>query len=176
MSQVDYGHEEVAVKWDCGDPRRYNTMSKEFLKDADGRLSGIRTVMVEWKKDSDGRWKMSEVEGSEKVFECQLALLAMGFLGPEKPILQELGVELDGRGNVKTGGEDRYASSVDGVFAAGDCRRGQSLVVWGITEGRQAAREVDEYLMGVSHLPGLGGLIHPNVEHAVRSASPMFNP
>ncbi len=85
LFKVDYGHEEVAVKWKEGDPRRYNTMSKDFIKDASGRLSGIRTVTVNWTKDpSNGQWKMAENPDSEKVYPCQLALLAMGFLGPEE--------------------------------------------------------------------------------------------
>jgi glutamate synthase (NADPH/NADH) len=155
LFKVDYGHEEVKVKWG-GDPRRYNTMSKRFLGDDEGRVSGVETVLVEWTKvraplttlwsplpaqDDAGRWKMAEVAGSEKTYTCQMVMLAMGFLGPEKPVLEALGVAQDQRTNIRTE-QGRYATSVPGVFAAGDCRRGQSLVVWGITEGRQAAREV----------------------------------
>jgi len=158
LFKVDYGHEEVSVKWG-GDPRRYNTMSKKFLDDGNGRLAGVETVLVEWTKDNSGRWKMAEVPGSDKTYICQMALLAMGFLGPEKDLLEGMGVELE-RGNVKTG-KGQYASNVEGVFAAGDCRRGQSLIVWGITEGRQAAREVDVFLMGSSSLPGPAGIILP---------------
>ncbi len=85
LFKVDYGHEEVAVKWKEGDPRRYNTMSKEFLRDENGRISGIRTVTVAWTKDpATGQWKMAENPDSEKTYPCQLALLAMGFLGPEE--------------------------------------------------------------------------------------------
>jgi glutamate synthase (NADPH/NADH) len=164
LFKVDYGHEEVVTKWG-GDPRRYNTMSKQFLKDDNGRVSGIETVMVEWTKDENGRWKMAEVEGSEKTYECQIVLLAMGFLGPEKAILEELELEKDPRGNIKTP-KGKYSTNMNGVFAAGDCRRGQSLVVWGITEGRQAAREVDVYLSGSSALPGPAGIIIPQ-KHAV---------
>ena len=160
---MDYGHEEVAVKWKSGDPRKYNTMSKEFLVDEKGRISGIKTVTVTWTKDDKGQWKLNEDLGSEKVYPCQMAMLAMGFLGPEKYIIEELSLTQDKRGNIKTS-EGKYATDMDGVFAAGDCRRGQSLVVWGITEGRQAARQVDEYLMGHSLLPGLGGVIHPKVQ------------
>ena len=139
-------------------------MSKEFLKDESGRVSGIRTVQVEWTKDEQGRWKMAEVANSEKTYPCQLVLLAMGFLGPEKAVIEGLGLEQDPRSNIKTG---KYETGVDGVFAAGDCRRGQSLVVWAITEGRQAARQVDEYLMGSSLLPGLGGIVHPSQSEGV---------
>ncbi len=159
LFKVDYGHEEVATKWG-GDPRRYNTMSKKFLKDESGRVTGIETVMVQWTKDDAGRWKMAEVEGSEKTYECQMVLLAMGFLGPEKAILEELELDKDPRGNIKTP-QGQYATNIDGVFAAGDCRRGQSLVVWGITEGRQAAREVDIFLTGSSTLPGTAGMNIP---------------
>lgn len=160
--KVDYGHEEVSVKWGKGDPRRYNTESLEFLKDKDGNLEGIRAVQVEWTKDNAGRWVKSQVEGSEKVYKCQLALLAMGFLGPEDYVIESFGLEQDARSNIVTK-PGRYSTPKEGVFAAGDCRRGQSLVVWAITEGRQAAREIDEYLVGESLLPGLGGVIHPRV-------------
>ena len=157
--QVDYGHEEVRVKFG-DDPRRFNTQSKEFLMDDSGRVSGIRTVLVQWTKVS-GRWQMSEVPDSEKIYPCQLVLLAMGFLGPEDTVFSQLKVERDNRSNVKTG--SGYSTSIDKIFAAGDCRRGQSLVVWAITEGRQAAREVDKYLMGDTQLPVPGGVILPKV-------------
>jgi len=157
--KVDYGHEEVKVKWG-GDPRRYNTSTKRFLDDGNGRVAGVETVLVDWTKGEDGRWKcLGEVPGSEQTYYCQLVLLAMGFQGPQKEVLEQLGVEQE-RGTVRTG-KDKYATSVPGVFAAGDCRRGQSLVVWGITEGRQAAREVDVFLSGKSSLPGPAGIILP---------------
>ncbi|TRY70669.1 hypothetical protein TCAL_09685 [Tigriopus californicus] len=162
LFKVDYGHEEVSVKWGKGDPRRYNTESLEFLKDKDGNLEGIRAVQVEWTKDNAGRWVKSQVEGSETIYKCQLALLAMGFLGPEDYVIESFGLEQDARSNIVTK-PGRFSTPKDGVFAAGDCRRGQSLVVWAITEGRQAAREIDEYLVGDSLLPGLGGVIHPRV-------------
>merc|ERR1712012_94841 len=160
LFKVDYGHEEVKVKWG-GDPRRYNTMSKRFLADDEGRVSGVETVLVEWTKDDKGAWRMAEVPGSEKTYKCQMVLLAMGFLGPEKYVLDQLELEKDGRGNIKTPA-GQYSTNHPGVFAAGDCRRGQSLVVWGITEGRQAAREVDTYLQGSSALPGPAGVILPS--------------
>jgi len=159
--KVDYGHEEVNVKWG-GDPRKYNTMSKKFLSDANGRVSGVETVLVEWTKDESGRWKMAEVEGSAKTYKCQMVILAMGFLGPQTEILEQLSLDKDPRGNIKTPG-GQYNTSVPTVFAAGDCRRGQSLVVWGITEGRQAAKEVDSFLMGSSSLPGPAGIVFPNM-------------
>ncbi|EGI70214.1 PREDICTED: putative glutamate synthase [NADPH] isoform X2 [Acromyrmex echinatior] len=155
--KVDYGHEEVSLKFGR-DPRRYSTVSKEFLDDGKGHVSGIRTATVEWRKDENGRWKMEEVPNSEKVYKCDLVLLAMGFLGPEKYIATEVNAELDERGNYKTP-IGKYCTSLPKIYAAGDCRRGQSLVVWAIAEGRLAAKEVDLALMGETGLPGSGGVI-----------------
>ncbi|KYN14109.1 PREDICTED: putative glutamate synthase [NADPH] isoform X2 [Trachymyrmex cornetzi] len=155
--KVDYGHEEVSLKFGR-DPRRYSTVSKEFLDDGKGHVSGIRTATVEWRKDENGRWKMEEVPNSEKVYKCDLVLLAMGFLGPEKYIATEVNTELDERGNYKTP-VGKYCTSLPKIYAAGDCRRGQSLVVWAIAEGRLAAKEVDLALMGETGLPGSGGVI-----------------
>lgn len=115
--KVDYGHEEVSLKFGR-DPRRYSTLSKEFLDDGNGHVSGIRTVSVEWRKDENGRWKMEEVPNSEKVYKCDLVLLAMGFLGPEKYIATEVNVELDERGNYKTPA-GKYHTSLPRVYAAG---------------------------------------------------------
>ena len=134
------------------DPREYCILSKEFIADGKGNVKGIRTVQVEWNKDDSGRFQMSEVPGSEKEFKADLVLLAMGFLGPEETIVEKLGMETDARSNFKAD-YGTYATSIDGVFAAGDCRRGQSLVVWAINEGRGAAKAVDNYLMGSTHLP-----------------------
>ena len=158
--QVDYGHEEVKVKWG-GDPRRYNTNSKEFLVDETGRVSGVRTCLVEFERNELGQFKFppKDVPGTEKIYPCQLVLLSMGFIGPEKYSFQEFELETE-RNNIKTP-KGKYSTSVEKVFAAGDCRRGQSLVVWAITEGRQAAREIDEYLVGSSVLPAPGGIAIP---------------
>nr|XP_046492605.1 glutamate synthase [NADH] isoform X2 [Neodiprion pinetum] len=155
--KVDYGHEEVSLKFGR-DPRQFSTLSKEFLGNDKGHVTGIRTVTVEWTKDEAGRWKMDEVPNSEKTYKCDLVLLAMGFMGPEKYVATDLEAKLDGRGNYETPG-GKYSTSISGVFAAGDCRRGQSLVVWAIAEGRQAAREVDKSLMGSTTLPSPGGVI-----------------
>ena len=149
--RVDYGHAEVEAKFG-NDPREYCILSKEFIADGKGNVKGIRTVQVEWNKDDSGRFQMSEVPGSEKEFKADLVLLAMGFLGPEETIVEKLGMETDARSNFKAD-YGTYATSIDGVFAAGDCRRGQSLVVWAINEGRGAAKAVDNYLMGSTHLP-----------------------
>ncbi|MFV2070848.1 MAG: glutamate synthase small subunit, partial [Pirellulales bacterium] len=142
--RTDYGHEEVAARFG-EDPRRYAILSKEFVDDGHGRVAGVRTVRVDWKKDDDGRWQMSEIAGSEETFRTDLVLLAMGFLGPEHQVSDLLGVDYDGRSNYAAKPGD-YTTSVPGVFAAGDCRRGQSPVVWGIHEGRGAARTVNAFL------------------------------
>lgn len=148
--RVDYGHQEAEAKFGQ-DPRTYCVLSKEFLGDENGNLTGIRTVNVEWKNEN-GRWNMQEVAGSEKVWKADLILLAMGFLGPEETLVEKLGMETDQRSNFKAE-YGRFATNVDGLFAAGDCRRGQSLIVWAINEGRGAARECDRYLMGKTELP-----------------------
>ena len=137
-----------------GCQREWSILTKEFRGDADGHVESLVTVRIEWTKDAEGRHVFKEIEGSEQEWPCQLVLLAMGFVGPEKrgPIA-DLGLELDPRGNVKA--DENYMTSVPGVFAAGDLRRGQSLVVWAIHEGREAARAVDKFLMGVSHLPSV---------------------
>uniref|UniRef100_A0A0K8TT44 Glutamate synthase [NADH] n=1 Tax=Tabanus bromius TaxID=304241 RepID=A0A0K8TT44_TABBR len=155
--RVDYGHEEVRVKFGK-DPRQYSTTTKEFIGE-NGHIKGVNTIQVAWTQSPTGQWSMKEVPGSEIYYPADLILLAMGFLGPEKTVPNELGLELDNRGNIKAV-RGQYGSSNPKVFAAGDCRRGQSLVVWAITEGRQAARQVDTYLMGQpSKLPGPGGVI-----------------
>ena len=119
----------------------------------DGRVTGLNMVRTEWTQSNDGRWKMSEVEDSEFVINADLVLLAMGFIHPvHNGLVKDLGVELDNRGNVAATEID-YQTTVENVFVCGDSRRGQSLVVWAIREGRQAARAVDEYLMGHSALP-----------------------
>jgi glutamate synthase (NADPH/NADH) small chain len=137
-----------------GCEREFAIETREFLGDESGRVRGLRTVRVEWIRDENGRQSPREVDGSEKVWPAQLVLLAMGFVGPEKAgAIGHLGLELDQRGNLKC--DDDYMSSVTGVFAAGDMRRGQSLVVWAIHEGREAARAIDRFLMGVTHLPSV---------------------
>jgi len=143
--RVDYGHSEASAV-QGSDPREYNVLTKSFQKDDEGKLTGVETVAVEWKKDSTGRFSFVEVEGSEKVFPADLAVLAMGFLGPEETLGKALGLEFDARSNFKAEYGD-HGTSVEGVFAAGDCRRGQSLVVWAIAEGRKSADKVDSYLM-----------------------------
>jgi glutamate synthase (NADPH/NADH) small chain len=126
--------------------RIWSINTKEFLGDANGNLRALKVVDLEWYKDDTGRFTFREIEGSLREMPCTLALLAMGFLGPQQAgLLSDLGVEFDERGNVRA---NNYQSSVEMVFAAGDMRRGQSLVVWAISEGREAARAVDSWLMG----------------------------
>lgn len=149
--KLDYGQEEAAAKFGA-DPRLYTTTATKFEGDDKGRVKAVHTVVVEWSKDEQGRFIPKPVPGTEKVVPTQLVLLAMGFLGPEQPLLDSLGLERDGRSNVKAEHEN-YTTSLPGVFAAGDCRRGQSLVVWAINEGRGVARECDRYLMGNTDLP-----------------------
>jgi len=156
--RIDYGHSEVKTHHGR-DPREYCVMSKEFVNDGNGNVKGINTVRVEWAKSARGGWDMRQVEGSEQYFEADLVLLSMGFLGPEDRALE--GIEKDSRKNVKTP-PGKYSTNIPGVFAAGDCRRGQSLIVWGINEGRMCAREVDLYLMHNSGLPVSGGIVLRN--------------
>ena len=138
-------HEEGVV-------RDFSINTKKFSGDANGNVKKLHGIRLEWQKQPGGAPpKMVEIPGSEFEIECDLVLLALGFLGPEKPLLEQFGVALDARGNVVADAD--YASSVPGVFACGDARRGQSLVVWAIWEGREAARGVDKYLMGETALP-----------------------
>ena len=149
--KLDYGQEEAAAKFG-DDPRVYLTTVKKFVGDKAGKLEAIVTVEVKWERNDRGQFVPVEVPGTERTRPAQLALLAMGFLGPEQALLKELSVDCDPRGNIQTE-HGRYTTSLKGVFAAGDCRRGQSLVVWAINEGRGAARECDRYLMGKTDLP-----------------------
>ncbi|XP_042440891.1 glutamate synthase 1 [NADH], chloroplastic isoform X1 [Zingiber officinale] len=143
--RVDYGHQEATSKFGK-DPRTYEVLTKRFVGDENGVVKGLELVRVRWGKDSSGKFQFEEIKGSEETIEADLVLLAMGFLGPESTIADRLGLERDNRSNFKAQ-YGHFATSVDGVFAAGDCRRGQSLVVWAINEGRQAAAQVDKYLM-----------------------------
>nr|CAH8871004.1 unnamed protein product [Trichobilharzia regenti] len=156
--RVDYGHAEVAVRIN-GDPRQFNTVTKEFLDNGNGSVGGIRTARVEWTKSNTGRWIMNEVPDSEETVECDLVLLAMGFLGPETQLIKELELNLTTQSVIQVNPDRPYKTNIPKVYAAGDCRRGQSLVVHAINEGRQAARQVDLDLMGKTQLPGPGGII-----------------
>lgn len=150
IHRVDYGHQEGIERFGS-DPRQYCILTKEFIGDDAGNVTAIKTVEARWTR-VDGKWNMEEVAGSEKTWEADLVLLSMGFLGPEHYVSDHAGIKYDGRSNYKAD-YGKYATSVKGVYAAGDCRRGQSLVVWGINEGREAAREIDRDLMGTTSLP-----------------------
>lgn len=157
--RVDYGHTEVTEHYGK-DPREYSILSKEFVDDGEGNVKGIKTIRVEWKRSDSGAWQMAEVPGSEEFFSADVVLLSMGFIGPDADNLE---VTKTKRGTISTVEPNGYkVNNEDNLFTAGDCRRGQSLVVWGIQEGRQCAREVDNYLMGSSRLPGNGSIEQRN--------------
>jgi glutamate synthase (NADPH/NADH) small chain len=149
--KLDYGQEEAAARFGA-DPRIYVTTVKKFVGDDHGAVRELVTVQIEWAKNEKGQFIPKEVPGTEKTIPAQLVLLAMGFLGPEQLLVKDLNLETDPRSNIKAEFE-KYATSIPGIFAAGDCRRGQSLVVWAINEGRGAARECDRFLMGSTDLP-----------------------
>lgn len=149
--KMDYGQEEAAAKFGA-DPRVYVTTVKKFIGDESGNVKELVTVEIKWGKNDKGQFVPQEQPGTEKTRPAGLVLLAMGFLGPEQALLKELKVETDPRSNVKAD-HGKFTTSLPGIFAAGDCRRGQSLVVWAINEGRGAARECDRYLMGSTDLP-----------------------
>lgn len=152
--KVTSSHEE-------GADRHWAIATKEFVGDGNGNLKALKIVDLEWKLSDDGRpAKFVEVAGSEREIPCELALLAMGFVHPQHTgMIDELGVELDERGNVKAT-EKQYQTNISKIFACGDMRRGQSLVVWAISEGRECARKVDEFLMGSSQLESKDQNIH----------------
>jgi glutamate synthase (NADPH/NADH) small chain len=148
--RMDYGQEEAAARFGT-DPRVFLTTVKKFTGDAQG-VAQLSTVTIGWDKGPDGRVRPIEVPGSEQTRPAQLVLLAMGFLGPESQLVTDLELQIDARTNFEAE-YGKFATSAEGVFAAGDCRRGQSLVVWAINEGRGAARECDRFLMGATDLP-----------------------
>jgi glutamate synthase (NADPH/NADH) small chain len=137
---------------DEGCDRNWLVSTKEFLTNDKGELYALKTVEVSWKTIPGQRPQIIEREGSEKIWPCDLALLALGFTGPDKSLPEQLGLELDTRTNIKASVKD-YKTNISGIFTAGDMRRGQSLIVWAISEGRQAAHHIDSYLMGASRLP-----------------------
>jgi NAD(P)H-dependent glutamate synthase small subunit len=162
IHRVDYGHAEAAARFDYAhdpnktlkdDPREYAIQTVEFLGNEQGNLQAIRTVNLDWSKpDPEKKTPFSVVPDSERVWPADLCFLALGFRGPEQTLAEQLGLETDQRSNFKAE-YGKYATNIPGVFASGDCRRGQSLIVWAINEGREAARECDRYLMGVTQLP-----------------------
>jgi glutamate synthase (NADPH/NADH) small chain len=153
--RVDYGHEEATAKFG-DDPRRFAVQTVEFLDDGKGNVRAVKTIEVDWQVMTEGGPPFVPIPGTEKEYPADLVFLALGFLGPEHPVADQLGVRLrEGRGGMSwyEGEHEKYRTSNSKVFVAGDCRRGQSLVVWAINEGRGAAREVDRFLMGSTDLP-----------------------
>lgn len=151
VCKTDYGQEEAIALWGQ-DPRIYETTVKEFIKDKNGDLKAVKIVALNWKKDpATGRMKMEEVAGSEKILDCDVLIIAAGFLGSQKYVTDAFQVEVDGRSNVKTA-QGKYQTSADKIFVTGDMHTGQSLVVKAIRQGRECAREVDLSLMGYTNM------------------------
>lgn len=151
IHRVEYGQKEAAATFG-EDPRAYAVMTKRFVGDENGYVKEIHTINVEITTDENGQRIRKEIPGTEKIWPAQLVLLAIGFSGPEQDLLKKMNVETDNRSNVKAE-YGKYKTNIEGVFAAGDMRRGQSLIVWAINEGRGAARECDRYLMDETNLP-----------------------
>jgi glutamate synthase (NADPH/NADH) small chain len=151
IHRVEYGHKEAKAAFG-DDPRTYTVMTKKFAGDEYGNIKKVHTINVKTRFDEKGNKIREEIPGTEKVWPADLVLVAIGFSGPEQNLIEQLGVETTARSTVKAEHEE-YTTNVDGVFAAGDMRRGQSLIVWAINEGRGAARECDRYLMGETMLP-----------------------
>jgi glutamate synthase (NADPH/NADH) small chain len=151
IHRVEYGQKEAAAAFGH-DPRAFAVMTKKFVGDEHGAVKEVHTVNVKLKIDEQGNRIREEIPGTEKVWKADLVLLAIGFSGPEQGLIQQLAVETTAKSTVKAE-YGKYTTNVQGVFAAGDMRRGQSLIVWAINEGREAARECDRYLMGSTVLP-----------------------
>jgi glutamate synthase (NADPH) small chain len=151
IHRVEYGQKEAAAVFG-EDPRTYAVMTKKFVADENGHVKEVHTINVETTTDENDQRIRKEIPGTEKIWPAQLVLLAIGFSGPEQIFLQNMNVETDERSNVKAE-YGKYKTNIEKVFAAGDMRRGQSLIVWAINEGRGAARECDRYLMGETNLP-----------------------
>mmetsp|Transcript_53171 Transcript_53171/g.106586 ORF Transcript_53171/g.106586 Transcript_53171/m.106586 type:complete len:284 (+) Transcript_53171:62-913(+) len=147
--RTDYGQEEVK-KRDGKDPRKYAVMTKEFVKDSDGNVTAVKIVSLKVERDSNGKPSIAEIEGSEQEIEADAVILAMGFLGPDPALAADFKTATTPQTNLKAlhgSNGDGFVTSEEGVFAAGDCRRGQSLVVWAINEGQRAADAVNRYIL-----------------------------
>lgn len=151
---------KTSTSHDEGCDRNWLISTKEFIGDENGNLKALKTVQVEWIMKPGERPSLKEIEGTDKIWPCELVLLAMGFTGPEATLSEQMGIKTDFRSNYQAS-ETEFQTNVPHIFTAGDMRRGQSLIVWAISEGREAAKKVDEYLMGYSNLPtkGSGDLI-----------------
>ena len=145
--RTDYGHAEAAAKFG-DDPRMFAVETVEFMGDVDWNLTGLKTIEVDWSVPRPGVAPFSQIQGTEKIIEADLVFLALGFLGPGPDFVEAFGLQTDQRSNISANMTD-FETSVPGVFAAGDCRRGQSLIVWAIREGRDAAEACHDYLMAV---------------------------
>ena len=145
--RTDYGHAEAAAKFG-DDPRMFAVETVEFLGDVEWNLTGLKTIQVDWTVQRPGVAPFSQIEGTEKIIEADLVFLALGFLGPAPGLIEDFGLQTDQRSNISANMTD-FETSVPGVFAAGDCRRGQSLIVWAIREGRDAAEACHDYLLAV---------------------------
>ena len=151
VCKTDYGQEEAIAQFGQ-DPRIYESTVKEFIKDKEGKVKAVKIVKVAWRKnEKTGNMEIQEEPGTEKVLDCDLVLIAAGFQGSQKYVTDAFQVQVNERTNVETK-PGKYKTNVDRVFTAGDMHRGQSLVVWAIREGREAAKEVDESLMGYTNL------------------------
>jgi len=148
---VDYGQSE-AIEVQGRDPRQYLVMTKQIESDGQGNVKAVHTIDITWQRNDNGQMFPEEVAGSEKVIPADIVLIAMGFIGPEGGLIEKFDIDQDNRSNIAAK-YDKFTTSKQGVFAAGDGRRGQSLIVWAIDEGRRCAREVDSFLMGNSYLP-----------------------
>lgn len=151
IHRVEYGHKEAVATFG-DDPRAYAVMTKKFAGDENGQVKEVHTVNVKLKIDENGNRIREEIPGTEKIWKADLVLIAIGFSGPEQGLIQQLDIETETNSRVKAE-YGKYTTNVEGVFAAGDMRRGQSLIVWAINEGREAARECDRFLMGTTVLP-----------------------
>lgn len=147
---LDYAYEEAQAKFG-EDPRQYSIQTTKIVADKNGKLKELHTIQMEKVKNEQGKFEFHEIPGTEKVWPAQLVFIAIGFEGTEQPLVKHFGV--DSKNNRIDAKYGEYTTNVEGVFAAGDARRGQSLIVWAINEGRQVAHEVDRYLMGSSVLP-----------------------
>ena len=154
VHKLEYGQSEAEAVFG-EDPRAFAVMTKEFISDENGHVTSVKTVEMKVTKDAEGRTKREEVPGTERIWPTQLVLLAIGFSGPEQELLEQIGVATDRRSNIAAR-YGTYATNVEGVFAAGDARRGQSLIVWAIHEGREAAKAVDQYVMNGGQLSSAG--------------------
>ncbi len=151
VKKTDYGQKECIALFG-NDPRKYCISTKSFTGDEKGNVTGLKTINIEWSKDHTGKFFPKEIEGTEEFYEADIVVLAMGFVGTELKLTESFGIETNAWGNV-IADYGEHTTNVDKIFAAGDMRRGQSLVVWAIKEGREAARECDKYLTGSSILP-----------------------